>query len=515
MATPISRDILNKETNARFWAQTGFKPGQRLDPNNQLDKAMMPVWMDIFRKVTAEADEGTLVTTYDRPEVAQPLADAEIASAVAALHVDTGAKDPNPTTVQQHTSAAATAMQIVAQKLIEAASNQPPTVSPSLTENAAKEAARTPPSPYAPAADQIAHAQTHNGQNGQNGQILRPEDDPWNPRYVPKSPSPREQPSAQPSKSPRERPSREVLYKEVNARFWRRYNYKPGQKLDMAIAEDRKMAKLWTNIFHEVEREANEGRLTFTRLELVPAPDAARPPRPSPRPLRPTPPRPLPPRPTPPSMQQPMPPPPSQRPMPPIQPPPGMQRPMPPGMPPGMQPWPPPGMQQPMPPPDMQQPMPPGMPPGMQPWPPPDMQQPMPRPDMQQPMPRPDMQQPMSPGRQPPGMQPWPPPGMQQPTPSAPTEGGPPSPMEWAPTPAPTEEASPAITTEAAPVEGMSIKAKIALAVLSLGGLGALAYAVTSKPARPAFRPRARASARVSPAFASSSAFPSLRGGRS
>ena len=68
MATTISRDILNKETNARFWAQTGYKPGQRLDPNNPLDKAKMPVWMDIFRKVNAEAD----VVTRSRRALLMP-----------------------------------------------------------------------------------------------------------------------------------------------------------------------------------------------------------------------------------------------------------------------------------------------------------------------------------------------------------------------------------------------------------------------------------------------------------
>ena len=229
MATPsgpISRDILNQETNARFWAQTGYKPGQRLDPNNSLDKAKMPVWMDIFRKVQAEANAGTLVTTYDLPEVAQSLADAEVASTVAAVHVDAATKAPDPATAQQHVEAAAVATQVSSQKLNEAARNQPPTVSPQLEQDAARQAAQNPPPPTAPAIDHIAHAQVQNGQarngaqNGQaqNGQMLPPEKDPWDPRYVP----PREQPPTLPpaqSRSPRERPSRDVLTKETNARF--------------------------------------------------------------------------------------------------------------------------------------------------------------------------------------------------------------------------------------------------------------------------------------------------------
>src|SRR5262245_42519281 len=108
MATAISRDILNKATNARFWAQTKYKPGLKLDPKKPHDKAKMRVWMDILRKVQAEAEAGTLLTTYDKLEVAQPLADAQLASTVAAAHVDAAAK-ADPVTAQQHVSAATTA----------------------------------------------------------------------------------------------------------------------------------------------------------------------------------------------------------------------------------------------------------------------------------------------------------------------------------------------------------------------------------------------------------------------
>ena len=479
---PVSRDVLNRETNARFWAQSGYKPGKRLDPNNPLDKAKMPVWMDIFRKVTSEADAGTLVTTYDRSEVAQPLADAVLASTVTAVHVDAAKNAPDPTTAQQHTAAAVTATQVASQKLNEAASNQPPTVSSRLEEISAREAAKTPPPPHAPAADHIAHAQT---QNGKNGQFLRPEDDPWDPRYAPKSKSPREQPPAQPSKSPRERPSREILYKETNARFWNRTRYKPGQRLDMSDPQDQEMSKTWMDIFREVQREANEGRLAFTSPELVPTPNGARPPPPwptppptLPRPIAPPPQQPMPP----PGMQQPGMPMPMQQPGMPM---PGMPQP---GMP--MQPWGPPGMQQPGMPMQPRMPVQPQMP--MKSWPPPGMQQPgRMRPGM-----------PMQPGMQP---------GMQPPSaPPIPAEGGPPppSPTEGALPPQSPEGGLPSITTEAAPAEGMSTKAKIALAVLGLGGLAGIAYAVTRKSSPPS-RPRARTSARVAPTSATaSSAFP-------
>ena len=472
MATPISRDILNKETNALFWAQTGHKPGQRLDPNNPLDKAQMPVWMDIFRKVKAKADAGTLVITYDRPEVAQPLADAEVASAVAAAHVDAGAKAPDPATAQQHVAAAATAAQVFLQRLSEAAANQPPTVSSKLKQDAAREAAKTPPPPHAPAVDQIAHAQMQNGQV-QNGQFLRPEDDPWDPRYVPKSKPPREQPPAQPPKSPRERPSREVL-DETNMRFWNRTQYKRGQKLDMSDAQDREMSKIWMEIFGEVQREANEGRLTFTSPELVPAPNGVRPPPPRPSPP-PPPPRPTPqlPLPSQPSAQQQ-----------PYQPPPQQPYPLP------QQPYPLP--QQPP-----YQPPPPRVQPSMQPYQPPPPQ------PYQPPAERP-LSSALSSSAAPPSA-----PGSEADTPAA----------AAADTPA---AAAAAVDTAAAEPEGMSTTAKIALGVFGLGGLAAIVYAVTRKPTgKPASsRPRARAAARVSsgsvtPAIGSSSfAFPPLRSGK-
>jgi hypothetical protein len=218
---PVSRDVLNRETNARFWASTGFRPGQKLDPNNPTDKAMMPVWMDIFRKVKAEADSGTLVTTYDHPAVSQGLSDATVANKVTAMHVEAAARSTDPRDVQANAAAAATAAQVVAQRLRDAVARQPPTASPALVQDAADEAARTPPPPHAPAGDQIAHAQIQ----------------------------------AAPSATAPDR----RLIDATNDRFWQTTNYKPGQKLDMSIAEDRKMAKVWMKIFHELQREASAG----------------------------------------------------------------------------------------------------------------------------------------------------------------------------------------------------------------------------------------------------------------
>src|SRR4029078_12289214 len=86
MATPVSNETLNRETDARFWSGTGYRPGHALDPKNPTDKVMMPVWMDIFRKGQAGAKAGTLVTTYAHPAVSQALADAGVAQRAAAVH---------------------------------------------------------------------------------------------------------------------------------------------------------------------------------------------------------------------------------------------------------------------------------------------------------------------------------------------------------------------------------------------------------------------------------------------
>ena len=58
-----SHTVLIAETNRRFWAQTNYKVGTHLDPNNASDQRMMSIWMDVFRKVQTEADEGRLTLT--------------------------------------------------------------------------------------------------------------------------------------------------------------------------------------------------------------------------------------------------------------------------------------------------------------------------------------------------------------------------------------------------------------------------------------------------------------------
>ena len=73
------RIILIRETNERFWHQTGYKPNQMLDPSNPNDRRMARVWLDIYARVSAEDKAGKLVTTTDpyrfwpRPEKQQTI----------------------------------------------------------------------------------------------------------------------------------------------------------------------------------------------------------------------------------------------------------------------------------------------------------------------------------------------------------------------------------------------------------------------------------------------------------
>lgn len=82
MSTTPSQQKLFDETDARFWAQTGYKPQTPLDPNNPLDKKMIPTWSAIYAKVLAEAKAGNLTSTHDHPIVQALLSDAKAATAV-------------------------------------------------------------------------------------------------------------------------------------------------------------------------------------------------------------------------------------------------------------------------------------------------------------------------------------------------------------------------------------------------------------------------------------------------
>ena len=473
MATAISRYVLNRETNTRFWSQSRYKIGKPLDPKNPLDAAKMPLWMDIFRTVQAEAAAGTLVTTYDNPVIVQALEDAKLASEGAAQNGLNVRPEDDPWDFSS--------------LVTEPRPAGPPT---------------QPAEPSGPSS------------------MLRPEDDPWDSRYVPPprelppaGPSPRPAgPPARPSMSPRERPSQAVINRETNFRFWIRTKYKPHAKLDMSIPADREMAETWKQIQREVEREANAGRLTLTNPELIPPPEAPTsgppappprpsPPRPSPQRPSPPPPRPPPPRPAPPPGPSP-----TQRPSPSPAPPmqPAPSRPAP-SRPPSWEP------SSPSPPPWQPQPLPPTRP------------APMPDPQNQRPGPRPGsvVTPPGWPGPQPsPSPRPSPLPGqapMPGPAPYVPVFDTPQPPPSVPPMrPAPTGEALPTgdpggPTTEGAPAESPSSIGKwIALSLLGLVVVGG-GYAIGRSQRAP--QRRSRAARRFEPdASAISSFSPRFRG---
>lgn len=216
---------IDQETDARFWSQTGYKPGQKLDPTDPNDAKMVPVWKDINAKVKREADAGKLVTTYDHPVVVQNIADAHVADQVAAVHLDAAVAAPDPQTAQQNIAAAAKASEVSAQKTREAATLQPPTASPQLAHEASQQAKQDPPSPSAPVKDQLANAQAQAAHK----------------------PSPRG-----------------ILDKETDARFWAQTNYKPGQKLDPKNPTDAAMMPVWKDINAKVKREDDDDKLVLT-----------------------------------------------------------------------------------------------------------------------------------------------------------------------------------------------------------------------------------------------------------
>ncbi len=222
MAEP---EIVLKETDARFWSQTGYKPGQKLDPQDSQDAKMIPVWNDIFAKVKREYAAGKLVTTFDHPVVTQNLVEAHAADQAAATHLDAAKKAPDAAVAQQHVDAAAVAVDVSAQKTREAAAVQPPTASPQLTDDASKAAALQPPPPTAPAKDHVANAQAQKAHR----------------------PAPRG-----------------LLAKETDARFWAQTHYKPGQKLDPSDPSDARMIPVWNDIFQKVSAEDARGALVIT-----------------------------------------------------------------------------------------------------------------------------------------------------------------------------------------------------------------------------------------------------------
>lgn len=142
-SSQASRDVLNNETDARFWAQTHYKIGDKLDPNSAADRAYVKTWLDIFHKVEAEDSTGHLVTTYDHPEVAKLIADAKGARHAAEQHYEQ-AHDPwaDEQAVDQSVKNAQAANKASKDAANKAASYQPPTVSPTVVQTSVDDAHR-------------------------------------------------------------------------------------------------------------------------------------------------------------------------------------------------------------------------------------------------------------------------------------------------------------------------------------------------------------------------------------
>lgn len=142
----VSKSLLDKETDARFWAQTHYKVGRKLDPADPTDRAMMKVWLDVFAKVKREDDAGRLVVTYNHPAVESALGDAARSQTSAEDHLDQAVTSPSQE-VDAHVDRAAAASQAAATAAARAAAVQPPTVSPIVVAAAAQEAAAAAQAP--------------------------------------------------------------------------------------------------------------------------------------------------------------------------------------------------------------------------------------------------------------------------------------------------------------------------------------------------------------------------------
>ena len=137
--TPQIDTMLDDETDARFWAQYGWKPGTKLDPSNAHDRAFVPAWRDIRAKVKAEWAAGKLVRTADHPAVTSLLSKAADLFDHAAAKVAEAIHAVDPATKATAAAEAKAAHAEANAATLAAASYQPPTASPQLAQQAAAE----------------------------------------------------------------------------------------------------------------------------------------------------------------------------------------------------------------------------------------------------------------------------------------------------------------------------------------------------------------------------------------
>jgi predicted flap endonuclease-1-like 5' DNA nuclease len=130
------KDLYN-ETDARFWAQTGYKPGQKLDKKDPRDAAMMSVWNQIFAQVKKDNEAGILQLTYNSPIVQQHIGDAKAATEDTIRHLEQAAAASSTAQKEQHVQAATHAAAKSQQASAAAAAHQPATADPKVTADAA------------------------------------------------------------------------------------------------------------------------------------------------------------------------------------------------------------------------------------------------------------------------------------------------------------------------------------------------------------------------------------------
>jgi len=170
----VVQKAINAETDVRFWAQTGYKVGQKLDIGNPSDAAMAPVWDAIHGLVLGEyLTHGFITPTHASPDVQAHLANAANAQQQASAHADAAAHAfaaGDQATAHQHAAAADQAHQVAAASAHAAAAAQPLSIVSAGSRAGARRLAdsSSPASPGLPsvaqaakAASSHAHARAH------------------------------------------------------------------------------------------------------------------------------------------------------------------------------------------------------------------------------------------------------------------------------------------------------------------------------------------------------------------
>jgi len=136
---------VNRETDARFHAQTGYKPGMPLDLKDSSDRAMSKVWLDVHAQVAGENDAGKMVRTFDEPRVAEHLDHAKVAHLAAINHMVGASSAKDNAHLELHLRAAKEANTISRESCAAAAEFQPPSVTKFILDQALAEVSKTAP----------------------------------------------------------------------------------------------------------------------------------------------------------------------------------------------------------------------------------------------------------------------------------------------------------------------------------------------------------------------------------